>query len=148
MYRKAWVPAPAALGRVVLLTPAVQAGKERVKPTREWSGSVDDEALKKDAAPVLTDRKQLEKLWKAWGIAGQVPDVDFSREVVVVSTTSGSRLRLAATLDDKGNLQVLGMATLDFRPGFRYAIATVPRKGVKTVNGKALPDTAGAQGPR
>ena len=147
MYRKSWVAALAALGLVVLITPAAQAGKERVKPTREWSGSVDDEALKKDAPPVITQRKELEKLWKAWGVAGQVPDVDFSREVVV-GTTSGSRLRLAATLDDKGNLQVLGMATLDFRPGFRYVIATVPRKGVKTVHGKVLPDTAGAQGPR
>jgi hypothetical protein len=25
------------------------------------------------------------------------------------------------------------------RPGFRYVIATVPKEGVKTVNGKELP---------
>jgi hypothetical protein len=102
----------------------------------------------KDGPPVVTGRKELEKLWKAWGVASPVPEADFSKEVVVVTTTSGSRLSLAATLDDKGNLQVLGRATLDFRPGFRYVIASVSRKGVKTVNGKTVPDVAGAQEPR
>jgi hypothetical protein len=51
---------------------------------------------------------------------------------------NGSRLSLAASLEDKGNLQVLGRATLDFRPGFRYVIASVSRKGVKTMNGKTV----------
>jgi hypothetical protein len=44
-----------------------------------------------------------------------------------------------AKLDDQGNLQVLGNATTDSAPGFRYVIATVPREGVKTVDGKELP---------
>jgi hypothetical protein len=34
------------------------------------------------------------------------------------------------------------MATRDLRPGFRYVIAIVSRKGVKTVNGKRLELTA------
>ena len=59
--------------------------------------------------------------------------------MIVITTTSGSKLRLSASLDDKGNLEVLGMATRDLRPRFRYVIATVSRKGVKTVNGKELP---------
>jgi hypothetical protein len=42
-------------------------------------------------------------------------------------------------LDDKGNLSLLSMATLDLRPGFRYVIATVSREGVKTIEGKPLP---------
>jgi hypothetical protein len=57
----------------------------------------------------------------------------------VRTRTLGSKLRLSATLDDKGNLEVLGMATSDLRPGFRYVIATVSREGIKTVNGKMLP---------
>jgi hypothetical protein len=50
----------------------------------------------------------------------------------------GSRLSLSAQLDEKGNLQVLGVATRDFRSGFRYVLATVSREGVKSVNGKEL----------
>ena len=33
---------------------------------------------------------------------------------------------------------MLGAATSDLAPGFRYVIATVSREGVKTVNGKEL----------
>jgi hypothetical protein len=52
-------------------------------------------------------------------------------------------LRLAATQDDTGNLKVLGLATLDLHPGFRYVIAILSRTGVKTVNGKELPNQEG-----
>jgi hypothetical protein len=68
-----------------------------------------------------------------------VPEVDFEKQLVIITMTSGSRLGLSASLDDKGNLEVLGMATSDLRPGFRYVIATVSRKAVKTVNGNELP---------
>jgi hypothetical protein len=50
--------------------------------------------------------KALEKLWKDWKLTDKMPDIDFTKELVVVSTTTGSRLRLALTLDDKGDLQV------------------------------------------
>jgi hypothetical protein len=131
----------------VLLPLAILAGvvsdaraeKKAVKLQKEWKGSVDDEALAKDAPAVIGDATALEKLWKAWTIQGKVPAVDFQKELVIITTTSGSKLRLSASLNDKGNLEVLGMATRDLRPGFRYVIATVSRKGVKTVNGKELP---------
>jgi len=54
-------------------------------------------------------------------------------------TTSGSRVGVAATIDDKGNLANAGCATSDFGEGCRFVIGTVSRDGVKTVNGKALP---------
>jgi len=88
----------------------------------------------------ITSAQQLKKVWEAWQIKDKMPEVDFTREIVVVQTTSGSRLNFAGgKLDDKGNLQVLAVATLDLRPGFRYVIATLRREGVKTVNGKELP---------
>jgi hypothetical protein len=116
-----------------------RAEKKAVKLEKEWNGSVDDEALAKDAPAVISDATALENLWKAWKIEGKAPAVDFKKELVITTTTAGSRLRLAASLDDKGNLEVLGMATRDLRPGFRYVVATVSRTGVKTVNGNKLP---------
>jgi len=129
----------AALAAVVLFTSDALAQKTAVKPSKEWTGSVDDEALEKDAPACVTSAKGLEKLWKAWKIADKVPEVDFTKEIVVVTTTRGSKLRLAAALDEKGNLMVGGLGTRDLAPGFRYVIATVSKEGVKTVNGKELP---------
>jgi hypothetical protein len=134
-----WLAVVAALVVVALLAPAVHAQKTPVKLTKEWTGAVQDETLMKDAPQCITTKAGLEKLWKAWKIGDKMPEVDFAKEIVVVAVTSGSRLRLSATLDDKGNLQVLGLGTRDLVPGFRYVIATVSKEGVKTVNGKDLP---------
>ena len=128
---------------VVLLATAfpLQAApptKKLVKPLKEWSGSVDDLALMKTVPEFILTTDELEKLWKSWKVAGPVPQVDFSKELVLVSTTQGSRLRLAASLDKMGNLVVMGLASRDLRPGFRYVIALVSREGVKTINGKEL----------
>jgi hypothetical protein len=118
------------------------AGKERVKLLRQWTGSVADLALRKAVPEVICTEEGLENLWKAWKVAGSVPKVDFSQELVAIQTTQGSKLRLAATLDGKGNLAVLGLATRDLRPGFRYVVAVLSRKGVKAFNGKELPGEA------
>jgi hypothetical protein len=116
-----------------------RAQKKPVKATREWSGSVANEALQQSAPAVVVSEKGLKKLWEDWKIEGKVPEVDFKKEIVVVSTSRGSKLNLSAVLDDKGNLLVLGFGTRDLRPGFRYVLAAIPREGVKTVSGKELP---------
>ena len=121
----------------LITSPAMQAEKKTVKTIKEWSGTVDDTALMKEAPGSITSIKELEKLWEAWKINDPMPTVDFAKELVVVSTTQGSRLRLALVLDD-GNLVVGGVGTRDLRPGFRYVIGTVSLEGVKTVNGKEL----------
>jgi hypothetical protein len=129
-----------ALVLVAWLTPAVHAEKKKVASTKEWTGAVADEKLAKDAPEVITSKKALETLWKDWGITDKMPEVDFTKELVLVSTTRGSKLNVSLMLDpDKGDLQVLGIATRDLRPGFRYVIVTAPKEGVKTVNGKELP---------
>ena len=143
MYRSGVMAILMGLAVVVLLAPQARAEKKAgekkaVKLVKEWKGSVEDADLAKDAPEYIADAKSLEKLWKKWKIEGKVPEVDFKKEIVIVSTTVGSRLNLSARLDDKGNLQVLGVATRDLVPGFRYVLATVSREDVKTVNGKEL----------
>jgi len=129
------------LALLVVTALPLQAGPpqgKQVKPLQQWSGSVDDLALLKGAPEVILSAAELEKLWQAWHVPGPVPKVDFAENLVLVLTTRGSVLRFGATLDDQGNLQVLGLATRDLRPGFRYVIAVVSREGVKTVNGKTV----------
>jgi hypothetical protein len=137
--RKGLFPALLAVVVAGLLSNVALAEKKAVKATKQWTGSVADEKLLKDAPSCVTDAKSLEKLWKAWKIEDKVPEVDFTKEIVVIATTSGSKLNLFANLDDKGNLDVGGLGTRDLVEGFRYVIATVPREGVKTVNGAELP---------
>jgi hypothetical protein len=139
MIRKTVLGMLVPLAIVAVVMSDARAEKKAVKLEKEWKGSVDDEALAKDAPAVIVDAKALEKLWKAWKIQGNVPVVDYKKELVIITITSGSKLQLSATLDDKGNLAVLGLGTSDLRPGFRYVIATVSREGIKTVNGKKLP---------
>jgi hypothetical protein len=124
----------------LLLAPNL-AQSAPLKVIKEWSGSIEDEALQKNAPAngVIANAKDLEKLWKAWKLEDKVPEVDFKTQLLAVSTTVGSKLTVSAVLDEKGDLRVLGRATRDLRPGFRYHIVLVPREGVKTVNGKELP---------
>ena len=115
------------------------AQKKKVEILKTWSGSVDDEKAMKPEA--ITSAKDLEAVWKAWKIQGDVPKVDFTKSIVVAVYSAGSKLNMAgATLDGEGNLEVLGFGTRDFRPGFRYVLGVVSRDGVKTVNKKALPE--------
>jgi hypothetical protein len=128
----------AGLVCVVVAPQQAVAQKTKVAITKKWSGSVDDEkAIKPEA---IISAKGLEAVWKAWKVAGDVPKVDFTKDMVVAVYSVGSKLNLAAAnLDDKGNLEVLGFGTRDIRPGFRYVLGVVSKKGVKTVNKKALP---------
>jgi hypothetical protein len=91
----------------------------------------------------LANAKDFAQLWKAWNVGEKVPEVDFQKSLVVVATSRGSKLRVLARLDDKGDLRVGGLGTRDLRPGFRYEIAVVSRDGVKTVNGKEVPQAGG-----
>ena len=119
------------------------AGQEPVTPVREWSGSIDDLSLMNAAPEFILSAKEFENLWLAWKLLGSLPEIDFSTNLVAVQTTQGSKLRLSVALDDHGNLKVLGLATRDLHPGFRYVIGVLSRTGVKTVNGKEIPNQAG-----
>ncbi len=124
----------------VPFTSADEPKKEPAKLTVDLFASVDDEKLQKEAPEngVIVSQKGWEKLAKAWGIK-EPAKVDFNKEILVVATTVGSKLSLTPRLTDKGDLQVLARATRDIGPGFRYAIKSVSKEGVKTVNGKELP---------
>jgi len=141
-YQRGLVIGLAVLGVALLLAPAIRGEAKNVTLTQKWSGSVADEGLKKEAPEngCITNANKFAKLWKAWKIGEKMPKVDFKKEMIILVVTSGSRLDLSARLSDKGDLQILGVATSDFRPGFRYVVGVVSRDGVKTVDGKQLPN--------
>ena len=139
MFRSLLVAALAAVAFVPFAV-AEEPKKEPAKLTVDLFASVEDEKLQKEAPEngVIVSQKGWEKLAKAWGIKDPAK-VDFTKEILVVATTVGSKMSVSTKLDDKGDLKVLALSTRDLRPGFRYAIKSVSKEGVKTVNGKELP---------
>ena len=133
-----WVSLTAVL---FLAAGVAVAAPTPLKATNTWMGSIDDEKLAKEMPEngVITNAKDFEKLVKAWKVAEKVPEVNFDKEIVLVAKTEGSILKLNPALDEKGDLKALGIATADLGKGFRYVIISVPKAGVKTVNGKELP---------
>jgi hypothetical protein len=131
----------AVLGIALLLAPAIGGEAKNMTLTQKWSGSVADEGLKKEVPEndCITNANKFAKLWKAWKIGEKMPKVDFKKEMVILAVTSGSSLDLSVRLSAKGDRQILGMATSDIRPGFRYVVGVVSRDGVKTIEGKQLP---------
>src|SRR5215471_17619920 len=98
------------------LVAVARAEDKEVKPTKVWTGQVADEALleKRPANGYITEAKAFKQLWDDWKLGEKVPDIDFKKDVVIVETTRGSNLRVAAMkLTDKGDLRVMAMATLD-----------------------------------
>ena len=110
-----------------------------VSLNKKWTGSVADAALADNTPSFIASAKELAQLWKHWKLADEAPNIDFSKEIVLLATTRGSNLGLSCTLTPTGELKVMAMSTADFGEGFRYVIATVSRDGVKSVDGKELP---------
>ncbi len=135
------------LGVLVLAVSQSRADETKVKPIKQWTGSVKDVRLQEIAPQALTTNESLSILWKGWEAKGKVPRIDFSHSLVIVSTTRGSRIKPSFSLDEKGNLKVLAIATRDLRPGFRYVLTEIPHEGVVAVNDHPLPPHVGHFGP-
>lgn len=149
-----YCPLPLAAGLLLALAP-IPADPPKDSPNGpavERTGSVEDLKLAEEVAQcgvvvssaesekvvVIVSPKGWERLVKAWDVK-DAPKVDFAKHLLIVATTRGGMLDLRARLDDRGDLRVLALATRDRQPGFRYAIKSAGREGVRTVNGKELP---------
>jgi hypothetical protein len=122
---------------IALAVTAVAEEKE-VELVQQWSGSIENRELLGKPPMIVSSKETWKALWKNWELEGETPDIDFSKRLVVVQTTVGGNLRLIVKLNNQGDLKVLGLATRDLRPGFRYALGVVSREGVKTVNGQEV----------
>lgn len=138
---------PAILAGLVLIglwTPEVLAQKKKVEILRKWNGKMADRNLLKTAPNVIVSKAELEKIWKAWKIEGELPNIDFKKEIVVVVTSLQAGIGLSdAKLDEKGNLELTAMVTQErdgATPGFRFVLATVSREGIVSVQGKKVPN--------
>lgn len=115
--------------------------EKRVVPNRNWVGVVNNEKLKAEGPKgvLITDQKTFAKAWKAWRPDEKVPDVDFKKELVVVTYAGGpNRPGIAATVKD-GTLRIMARQTLIGGDGFGYSLATFDRKGITHVGTEKVP---------
>lgn len=124
---------------ISLLFTGTMAQSKSLAIIQRWKGKVafpPQRQLKK--VPVLIiDSDTLEKLWSDFGIPSKVPEVDFSREIVLVAT-GGIGVTLHPTLDETGDIQVHWSTTRELIVVPYYYIVTVRREGVKSVEGQPL----------
>jgi hypothetical protein len=139
----------AALACAPHAAPGAAEAPGEVKPLDTWSGKPADAALKA-AAPesgVVTDADAWKKIWSAWRPDEERPHVDFDKDLILIATADGpNRVNLTATRDQQGDVTVVGAATRMAGPGFGYALARVPRDGIKSVNGNPVASGGAAPG--
>jgi hypothetical protein len=107
---------------------------ESPKPLREFFGEAGAEVVKGPTRGVIIDGVEYEKIWRELGLTQEPGFVDFAKEVVVVSTTRGSRITFRLREEGEGRLQVMSISTKDIRPGLRFAFCVLSRSVWRQIN--------------
>jgi hypothetical protein len=115
---------------------------ETIKPTKQWTGIVEEEKLAKEQPGndgLVTDKDAFAKLWKAWMPNEKMPDIDFDKQFVIVDSDSKSVAATVFLSGAKGNFGLAGAGKeKNFDKGFSFVIAVFDREGIKTLGGEAL----------
>lgn len=107
---------------------------ESPKPLREFFGEAGAGIEKGLPLGVIMDGVEYERIWRELGCIQEPGAVDFAKEVVVVSTTRGSRITFRLRDEGEKKLQVMSISTKDIRPGLRFAFCVLPRSVWKQIN--------------
>lgn len=123
----------------VVMGLADDAGKPEPQAVREFRGETLAEISGPVPDQVILNAQDYESCWKRLGLEQAPGLVDFSREVVVLATTRGSRIGFRLQVEGEGKLRVLAISTRDIRPGLRYLFGVFDRKDWQEINGTPLP---------
>jgi hypothetical protein len=141
MQRKVSHPLSLVSAAVVMLMAAGAVHGKDLKAVKEWTGQVADAKLEKEwpnASPI-TNKDDFAKVWKAWAGDKEVPEVDFEKELVLVSTNKVGQISGLILSDQKGGSYVsTGSIDAKRTRGFYYAFTVFKREGVKVINGKPV----------
>jgi hypothetical protein len=117
-----------------------------VRPNKKWTGTFQDEGLKKHQpadSGVITDKDTFATLWKAWMGDADLPTIDFTKQFVVVKCADkandrGAVSTISLIVGENGDHDVCpGIEEANVK-GFSFWIAAFDREGIKSVGGKAL----------
>lgn len=116
---------------------------QEIEPINQWKGKTRSETHI-DAAPengLVTDEATWKELWKKWKPGRAMPEIDFSKDFVLVQQVRGPNEVMVSSLTLKeGNLTFVAGASRMGGPGFGFALLQLSREGVETVQQKPLPE--------
>jgi hypothetical protein len=110
------------------------------RATQEWTGQLADGNLQKEK-PVdgfITNNDDFAKLWKAWMGKQKLPEIDFDKELVMVASSSNSRVFEILLIVGKGDANAVVGRKAEEVKGFTFLIAVFNREAIKTIDGKAI----------
>jgi hypothetical protein len=116
------------------------AEDRKLEPVRTWAGLLGEKKLT-EMAPAkgyLTSEAAWKELWEAWRPGEKLPEVDFTKRLVLVHLGGIYPVVHEVRVTDQGDLKVRLSFRVPPRPGYGYGIAVIERGGVKTINGKAI----------
>ena len=119
-------------------SPIAVKKNESPKPLREFFGEAGVGVEKGPTRGVILDGVEYEKIWRELGLTEEPAAVEFAKEVVVLSTTRGSRITFRLRDEGDGRLQVMSISTKDIRPGLRFAFCVLSRSAWKKINDRKL----------
>jgi hypothetical protein len=122
------------VSRAEVGSPIEMKKDESPKSLREFFGEATAKVEKGPAREVILNGVDYEKTWRELGLTQEPGVVDFAKEVVVVSTTRGSRITFRLRDEGEGRLQVMSISTKDIRPGLRVAFCVLSRSAWKQIN--------------
>ena len=105
---------------------------------REWLGEAGPGLDQSAPQVVIRNRDEYQKACSEFGLEKPPLEVDFSKELVVLATSKGSRISFRSREEGEGKLKVMSISTRDIRPGLRIGIGVFSRQGVILVNDTKL----------
>ena len=118
----------------------VDAEDKKVEAVGSWGGMLKDKKLTEMAPKkgYITSNAAWKKLWEAWRPNAKLPEVDFTKYLVLVDLGGMYPVVHELKITDQGDLKVTPAARVPPGPGFGYGMSLIELKAVKTIRGQAI----------
>jgi hypothetical protein len=115
---------------------------QRVPVLQTWKGKFQTAALRNQAPrkQFIADQQSWIALWTAWRGTEPVPNVDFTTQLILVTTAPGQGMNtdLDWRMSFNGDLTSSEVFINDDAPGFTYVIQKINLNGARSVFGISL----------
>lgn len=133
-------PSPSMAKSLRRLARVEFAEGRKLEMVQEWSGILTDKKLT-ELAPgdgFVTNESAWKDLWQAWRPNEELPEVDFSKHLVLVSLGGMYPVGHDVRVTDQGDLRIWISPRVPGKPGHGYGISLIQRADIKSIFGKAL----------
>lgn len=132
--RKSWLRTVGALAVAGAVAHAAHALETPVKVQQRWEGRVPT-GVAPPPQSSLASADALQVVWTLCQVQSAMPNVDFSRQLVLLAVRKGMKVRFQNAQVADGDLRTNVVASAAPAAQTFCALALVDRAGIKTVNG-------------